>query len=82
MNGGGPFKLYAGQVTDDSEMAISLLRGLQQAEWKFKLEDISYFYRKWFLTFPIDMGITTEKALSGPDRFRNLSLHEAMIESS
>ena len=28
MNGGGPFKLYAGQVTDDSELAMCLMYGL------------------------------------------------------
>jgi hypothetical protein len=28
MTGGGPFKLIAGQVTDDSEMAMHMLKGL------------------------------------------------------
>jgi ADP-ribosylglycohydrolase len=28
MPGGGPFKLMPGQVTDDSEMALHMLRGL------------------------------------------------------
>ena len=28
MNGGGPFELYGGQVTDDSELAMCLLHGL------------------------------------------------------
>jgi len=28
MNGGGPFKLFAGQVTDDSELATCMMLGL------------------------------------------------------
>jgi ADP-ribosylglycohydrolase len=28
MNGGGPFKLFGGQVTDDSELATCMMLGL------------------------------------------------------
>lgn len=39
MPGGGPFYLRPGQITDDSEMAVHLLKGLMNYQHGLKLED-------------------------------------------
>ena len=36
MNGGGPFGLASGQVTDDSELAMCLMHGLVENENELK----------------------------------------------
>lgn len=82
MRGGGPFRLEAGQITDDSELAISLLRGLESAQWKFDVEEIAKFYRVWYQSLPFDIGITTRQAFKGPDLFKDKSPAEAMTTSA
>ena len=52
-----------GQVTDDSEMAISLACGLLESNGSFNLNRIAYFYKVWIFSNPFDMGITTRQAL-------------------
>ena len=39
MNGGGPFKLAAGQVTDDSELSMCLMHGLVDESVPENLEE-------------------------------------------
>lgn len=38
MNGGGPFKLGPGQVTDDSELAMCLIAGLKEGQETLNLD--------------------------------------------
>lgn len=59
-------RLLPGQITDDSEMAMCLVHGLTDPEdnGALNLDRISYFYKKWFDSQPIDMGFTTRAALA------------------
>lgn len=62
--GGGPFHMAPGQVTDDSEMMLSLLRSL--AKYKMYLQrDVAKNYIEWFHSKPPDIGNTTYRALNG-----------------
>jgi ADP-ribosylglycohydrolase len=63
MPGGGPFKLGQGQVTDDSELAICMLRGLIEGGGVLNLDFIANYYGKWVETGPFDIGNTTRNAL-------------------
>lgn len=60
--GGGPFSVKAGQITDDSELALCLTRSLIENK-KYLNEKIAQKYIKWFQSNPVDIGISTKKAL-------------------
>uniref|UniRef100_A0AC34QNI3 ADP-ribosylglycohydrolase n=1 Tax=Panagrolaimus sp. JU765 TaxID=591449 RepID=A0AC34QNI3_9BILA len=60
--GGGPFNMKPGQVTDDSEMALSLVDSLIRNKG-FKQSDVAKSYVKWYESRPPDIGITTATAL-------------------
>ena len=45
MPGGGPHGILPGQVTDDSELAMCLLRGLADMKGKFDVDKIAYWYQ-------------------------------------
>ncbi|KAK0403979.1 hypothetical protein QR680_017221 [Steinernema hermaphroditum] len=60
--GGGPFFMKPGQVTDDSEMALSLARSLVELK-KFSAEDVATSYVAWIQSNPPDRGIATANAL-------------------
>ncbi len=53
-----------GDITDDSEMAIALLRSLVRAG-RFDREDVLESYRDWLDTDPADVGTTTVNGLLG-----------------
>jgi ADP-ribosyl-[dinitrogen reductase] hydrolase len=60
--GGGPFKIAPGQITDDSEMTLSLLRSIAQVNG-YDQKDVAQKYLEWFNTKPVDVGKTTFNAL-------------------
>jgi hypothetical protein len=73
MPGGGnafPF-LRPGMLTDDSELASHLLKGLLdydpkktlQSQYKDLLVAIANQYNDWFISPPFDIGHTTRSAL-------------------
>ena len=64
MTGGGPFRLGKGQVTDDSELAMCMMRGLLEGQGKLNLDNVAKYYERWVATGPFDIGITTRCALS------------------
>jgi len=64
MPGGGPFKLKPGQVTDDSELALCLAKGLAEGEGIFSLDRIAKYYGYWINSNPFDLGNTIRGALS------------------
>ena len=70
MSGGGPFKVAPSQVTDDSEMALSLANGLTHDNLPKKtpgcldLNLITESYREWIKSIPFDVGVTTQLALN------------------
>lgn len=71
MPGGGPHGVGAGQITDDSEMAMALLWGLinsnsgmqQGKDNVMDCNEIAAMYKEWFDSEPFDMGGTTMSAL-------------------
>lgn len=54
----------AGDITDDSEMALALLRSLLQCP-SYSADRTRTAYLDWHLTSPEDEGITTARALDG-----------------
>ena len=63
MHDGGTFNTIAGQVTDDTEMALTLARSL--IEHGHYHEGIAAMgYAAWLNSHPFDLGNTTAKALS------------------
>ena len=74
----------AGQVTDDSELAMFQLHGICKAiEDKQNLQDLNIqyildFYTKWVYTYPFDMGKTTENALQSPNYSKTQSVSEVV----
>ena len=57
MPGGGVWEVGPGQVTDDSEMALCLLRGLEtSAPPALPEEAIARAYADWYNSRPFDIG--------------------------
>jgi ADP-ribosylglycohydrolase len=54
--GGGTFSLKKGQVTDDSELALSMAYGLVEGGGRFSGDLIAKYYGLWFKSEPFDLG--------------------------
>ena len=75
--GGGAHRLFPGQITDDTELAISLADGLlagrdagaTACETAFSLDAVAAAYSRWVLSQPFDCGKTTGRALMATRRF-------------
>lgn len=69
MADGGPWDLIAGQPTDDSQMAMMLIRSLDEMG-RFSRYHVLSNYLHWFDTDPFDVGTTCSTALGTgkPDR--------------
>ena len=65
MPGGGPWELRVGQITDDSELAMCLMRALLAGRGKLDMFHHALYYGKWMEFGPFDIGNTTRNAL-GP----------------
>lgn len=64
MEDGGTWNVFAGQITDDSELALLLARSIVSAG-HYDLKKVSEAYHYWFHeTDPYDVGNTIRKALS------------------
>ncbi len=73
---GSTSELLAGDITDDSEMAITLLRSLVHCRG-YNAADALERYREWLDSDPLDVGATIAGALSGessPDSQANGAL--------
>lgn len=78
MPGGGVFSLGCGQITDDSELALSLARGLAGHSPRdgFPLEAVAQQYALWNESKPFDIGITCSNAFSVlPDANKQYGAH-------
>lgn len=64
MPGGGTFPTIPGQLTDDSELALSLSYGLLNSGKNFSLKKIASHYVNWYNSLPFDKGITMSNAFS------------------
>ena len=62
VTGGGPFKLQAGQVTDDTEMAVCLADSISKMRG-FDVEDARATYQRWTAS-AFDIGNQTRAVLS------------------
>lgn len=54
--GGGQMHWRAGAPTDDSEMAMAILRSVKENNGKLVPEDVLSHFLKWFATSPKDVG--------------------------
>jgi ADP-ribosylglycohydrolase len=61
--GGGPFRVLAGQVTDDTELALALARSLAE-RGTYDSDDVAGRYVGWLRSGPFDVGRTTRSALT------------------
>lgn len=62
MPGGGVWRVAPGQITDDGELTMCLLRALATAP-NFNLETIAQEYASWIRSNPYDIGNTTRLGL-------------------
>lgn len=66
MPGGGVWKLAPGQITDDSELALCLARGLvgetKQNDDESIWDAVAHSYGDWFKSHPFDIGNTCRNA--------------------
>lgn len=62
MRGGGVWGVAPGQVTDDGELSIALLRALSTVR-EFDLEPVAREYRLWIESSPFDVGGTIGSTL-------------------
>ena len=72
--------MAAGQVTDDSELAMCLMHGLiddnvpaglPEKSNAFYLDNIAKYYRSWYMSDPFDIGQNTSTALSALVKIKN-----------
>lgn len=61
--GGGPFHLVAGQVTDDTELAMALAHSLMKSN-TYDPAEAANAYLTWYESSPFDIGNTTRAAFS------------------
>ncbi|KAE8987826.1 hypothetical protein PR003_g23502 [Phytophthora rubi] len=83
MPGGGVFGVGKGQITDDSELALSLARGLlgHRPSDGFPLEAVARRYAAWCDSEPFDIGNTCATAFGvQPDAAGNYAA--AMIQTA
>jgi ADP-ribosylglycohydrolase len=76
MPGGGALNVGKGQITDDSELALSLAFALYDKNPKegFPTESVARAYSNWYHSRPFDMGSTCARAFSvQPDEDGNYS---------
>ena len=64
MPGGGVFGLAPGQITDDGELALCLLRALADRDGDFDASLVARYYIEWADSKPFDIGMATSNALS------------------
>lgn len=69
--GGGAFRWGKGELTDDSEMALSLLNSLLETKGKVSSLSLATHYFKWGQSRPKDMGNTTCNAVTEMESYIN-----------
>lgn len=62
--GAGPFHVAPGQVTDDTELALSLARSLAKQQ-RYDEEGVATAYVRWRRSEPFDCGMATHQAFGG-----------------
>ncbi len=64
--GQGPFRVLAGQVTDDTELALALARTLVRVG-RYDDDEVAAAYVAWRRSNPIDCGMATHRAFGATD---------------
>lgn len=64
--GEGPFHLLPGQITDDTELALSLARSIVEAKG-FNDDVAAQAYCRWYHSGPFDIGGTIRSAFGTPN---------------
>lgn len=72
--GQGPFQVAAGQVTDDTELALCLARSLARLG-RYDADDVAAGYARWRASEPFDCGMATDQAFG-----RGLGLGPGLAE--
>ncbi|CDW87214.1 UNKNOWN [Stylonychia lemnae] len=62
--GGGAHNLAPGQITEDSEMALSIFQSLLKSQGFLDLDELASHNLDWIKTNPFDLGFTTKTALT------------------
>lgn len=78
---GGTWNLIAGQPTDDSQMAMMLIRSLIDKD-TFDADDVMRGYVHWYSTGPFDIGMTCSHALAGLGRNHDSQANGALMRVS
>jgi ADP-ribosyl-[dinitrogen reductase] hydrolase len=65
MLGGGIWKLIPGQITDDSELSLTLAQSIIESK-SIDQDRIAHNYHQWFRSGPFDIGNATKNALVNP----------------
>jgi ADP-ribosylglycohydrolase len=63
MPGGGVFGLAPGQITDDGELTLCLLRALAEQDGVYSPSLVARYYIEWAHSQPFDIGNATSSAL-------------------
>lgn len=77
MLGRGPHRIAPGQITDDGEMALSLMHALVGAN-TFDIERVAASYLEWYSSKPFDIGGTTTVGILGGRGKPPGEIHEGM----
>ena len=72
--GGGPFNVEKGQITDDSELTLALMKSIIRKK-KYDKEDVAKSYIRWFNSNPKDIGNTTRKAFERAKNYRDAKMN-------
>ncbi len=59
--GGGIWQLYPGQITDDSELTLTLCQSILESK-TIDGDNIAHNYHQWFKSGPFDIGNATKNA--------------------
>lgn len=81
MVNGGTWGIIKGQPTDDGELALALARSLKQ-RGGYDHEHSAAALAAWAESNPFDIGMATRMALTGPQRYPELSTAEACAHSA
>jgi ADP-ribosylglycohydrolase len=63
MPGGGVFGLAPGQITDDGELTLCLLRAMAESDGAYNPSLVASYYIDWANSAPFDIGMATSNAL-------------------
>lgn len=80
MPGGGIFHLAPGQITDDGEMTLSLLRALASNAGRYNADEVAHAYTSWAASHPFDIGQATRSALDTKSQDDPVGLAQVLHE--